>query len=121
MSRQKRTSKELEKARERANNLKSIDPNLDLGSGLTLAAFQTEIGSLQAHLESYNNQLSTLDAHANDLKAKERAIAALSERMLDGVSTKFGKDSNAYEQAGGVRKSERKKPTRKARPTLAAA
>ena len=25
----------------------------------------------------------------------------------------YGKDSNAYEQAGGVRKSERKKPERK--------
>ena len=115
MSRLKRTSKELEKAQERANNLKSIDAALDLGSGLTLAAYQAAIGGLQAKLEAYNNQISLLDAQANDLKAEEKSVAALSERMLDGISVKFGKDSNAYEQAGGVRKSERKKPVRKAK------
>ncbi|MGC1376147.1 MAG: hypothetical protein WA821_07995 [Anaerolineales bacterium] len=113
MSRRKRTSKELEKAQQRANNLKSIDAKLDLSNGLTLAAYQTEIASLQANLETYNNHLSALDAQANDLLAQEKAMAALSERMLEGVSAKYGKDSNAYEQAGGVRKSERKKPTRK--------
>ena len=113
MSRLKRTSKELEKARERANNLKSIDANLDLGSGMTLAAYQAGIASLQANLEAYNNQVSALDAKANDLLAQEKAMATLSERMLDGISLKYGKDSNAYEQAGGVRKSERKKPARK--------
>jgi chromosome segregation ATPase len=117
MSRLKRTSKELEKARERANNLKSIDANLDLGSGMTLAAYQAGIASLQANLETYNNQVSALDAQANDLLAQEKAMAALSERMLDGVSLKYGKDSNAYEQAGGVRKSERKKPVRKPKTT----
>ena len=113
MSRQKRTSKELEKARERANNLKQIDANLDLGSGLTLVAFQSAVAKLQTMLDAYNNQLTALDAQANDLLAAEKATAALSERMLEGVSVKFGKDSNAYEQAGGVRKSERKKPVRK--------
>jgi hypothetical protein len=33
--------------------------------------------------------------------------------MLNGVSVRFGKDSNEYEKAGGIRKSERKKPVRK--------
>ena len=113
MPRLKRTSKELEKAQQRANNLKSIDPALDLGSGLTLAAYQSAIHNLQTRLEDYNNQLSLLDSQANDLKAEEKSMAALSERMLEGVSVKYGKDSNAYEQAGGVRKSERKKPERK--------
>ena len=117
MSRLKRASKELKKAQDRANNLKSIDPKLDLGSGMTLAAYQAEIASLQANLEAYNNQLSALDAQANDLLAQEKAMAALSERMLDGVSLKYGKDSNAYEQAGGVRKSERKKSVRKPKTT----
>jgi hypothetical protein len=51
------------------------------------------------------------------LLAREKAMAALSERMLEGVSAKFGKDSNAYEQAGGVRKSERKKSVRKPKTT----
>jgi hypothetical protein len=32
--------------------------------------------------------------------------------MLAGVAAKYGKDSDEYEKAGGVRKSERKRPTR---------
>jgi len=117
MSRPRRTSKELEKAQVRANNLKSIDAKLDLGNGLTLAAYQADIAALQASLETYNNQVAALDAQANDLQAREKAMAALSERMLEGVSAKFGKDSSAYEQAGGVRKSERKKSVRKPKTT----
>ena len=35
------------------------------------------------------------------------------KRMLTGVATEYGKDSPEYEAAGGVRKSERKKPVRK--------
>jgi hypothetical protein len=117
MSRVKRKSKELEKAQARANNLRSIDAKLDLGNGLTLAAYQADIAALQETLLAYNNQLSALDALGNDLLAREKSMAALSERMLEGVSAKFGKDSNAYEQAGGVRKSERKKPVRKPKTT----
>jgi len=39
----------------------------------------------------------------------------LSEDMLLAVAAKFGKDSPEYEMAGGVRRSERKRPTRKAK------
>lgn len=68
---------------------------------------------MQAKLDAYNGLLNEIDALNNDILAGEKALGALSERMLDGVGVKFGKDSNEYEQAGGVRKSERKKPTRK--------
>ena len=113
MSRLKRSSKELVKAQSRATNLLSIDAQLDLGSGLTLTAYQAAITALQGKLDKYNNLLSEVDALNNDILAGEKAMAALSERMLNGVGVKFGKDSNEYEMAGGVRKSERKKPTRK--------
>ena len=36
-------------------------------------------------------------------------------RALNGVKFKFGDDSSQYEMAGGVRKSERKKPVCKAK------
>jgi len=114
MSRQKRTSKALVKAQERAEHLQSIDAQLDLGyEGLTLTAFQAAIASLQANLEAYNEQLAALDEQAAALLTEEKNLSALSERMLEGVSVKYGKDSLAYKQAGGVRKSERKKPARK--------
>ena len=38
-----------------------------------------------------------------------------SERILLAVAVKYGRDSNEYEMAGGVRKSERKRPVRKQR------
>ena len=51
----------------------------------------------------------------NDVIKTELALKDLSERMLMGVGSKFGKDSDEYEMAGGVRKSEHKKPVRKKR------
>ena len=43
MARRKRTSPSLDRASTRASALQSIDENLDLGNGLTLAAFNTAI------------------------------------------------------------------------------
>ena len=117
MARQKRTSRALEKARERADNLQSVDEQLDLGYGLTLGAFQAAMDSLQAHLKTYNEQLSALDDQAAALRAEEQNLQDIAERMLEGVSVKYGKDSLVYKQAGGVRKSERKKPARKPKTT----
>ena len=67
-------------------------------------------------MDSYNTLLSTVDEKLNKLKAQEKILDNWNERILVGVAAKFGKDSSEYEQAGGVRKSERKKP--KAKPAL---
>ena len=40
-------------------------------------------------------------------------LTALTTRALSGIRGFFGPDSDEYEQAGGTRKSERRKPTRK--------
>ena len=112
MARQKRTSKILDKAAKRADGLTSIDPQLDLG-GVTLAGFNTHIGKLRTDLSTYNTLMSDLDTLANGLTAQEAALAEYHNRMLSGVAARFGKDSSEYEAAGGVRKSERKKPIRK--------
>ena len=117
MARRKRNSKELDKARQRLTNLKSIAADLDLGNGLTAPAYQAEIDRQQAQLDHYNRQLSEIDALLNDLNAQEKVLAALNERMLEGVGVKYGKDSNEYEKAGGTRKSEYKKPSSRARST----
>ena len=57
--------------------------------------------------------LSTVDRAIASVEAAEAEVKNLSELMLLGVATKYGKDSYEYEMAGGVRKSERKRPTRK--------
>jgi hypothetical protein len=108
MGRLRRTSKVLEKAQLRAAGIKAVDPALDLGTGLTLASFDANINTLVAKLAAYNQMLASLDDLYNQLLTDEKALSDLSERMLAGVGARFGKNSSQYEQAGGVRKSERK-------------
>ncbi len=116
MARQKKLSPFLEGAQQRLNALSTIDPALDLGNGLTLAAYRAQVTSMQAKQDAYNALLSQADQAQNELLEAEKAIRDLSERMLAGVASKYGKDSSEYEMAGGKRKSERKRPTRKTPP-----
>jgi len=113
MARMKRKSASVDKAKTRSSSLVSIDKNLDLGNGLTLAGYNKQIGDTETVLNQYNAKLSELDAALNNLQASEDTLDDLTERMLIGVGAKFGKDSNEYEKAGGIRKSERKPPVRK--------
>lgn len=109
MARKKRTSPALDKAKKRATSLGSINPQLDLGNGLTLPDYEAQIGVLDAKLEAYNEWLSQGDAMLNDIKTFEKGLNTHSGRMLAGVKVKFGPDSNEYEMAGGVRESEAKR------------
>lgn len=113
MAYKKRASPVLEKAAKRLAGLASIDPALDLGGGLTLQAYRQQVESLQAKLEAYNTALSQVDELGNQIKAEEKKLKDLNERMLAGVAAKYGKDSDEYEKAGGIRKSERKRPVRR--------
>lgn len=115
MARRKRTSTSAAFAQSRANSLGSIDPNLDLGNGMTLAAYALAIKGTADKNDAYNTELSKLDGLLNDLEAGEAALDDLSTRMLAAVGVKYGKDSSEYEKAGGTRTSERKPPTRKAK------
>jgi hypothetical protein len=116
MGRIRRTSKVLDKAQTRSAGIKSINPTLDLSNGLTAASFDTAINTTQTALAEYNQALATVDEKYNALVAAEKALGDISERMLAGIAARFGKDSSEYEQAGGVRKSERKRPTRDSAP-----
>ena len=113
MARQKRKSNVLDSAQSRSAGLASISSTLDLGNGLTLVSFNSAIADARAKLDAYNAALSAVDSTNNTLLKVEKDLTALNERMLLGVAAKFGKDSNEYEMAGGVRKSERKRPVRK--------
>jgi hypothetical protein len=113
MARRKRTSDSITRAQTRAAAIKSIDPKLDLGKGLTLAAYEAVIAAANTKLASYNTKLSEVDELLNQLETDEEKIDDLSERMLGGIGAAYGKDSDEYEKAGGTKKSERKKPARK--------
>ena len=114
MSRRKRLSATLEKAELRAASMDSIAPKLDLGNGRTLEMYWEAINALRTKQQKYNAMLSNVDSLYNELLAEERALGEMSEHMLSGVKVKFGRDSYEYEMAGGVRRSERKRPQRRA-------
>ncbi|MFT3868896.1 MAG: hypothetical protein QM715_10605 [Nibricoccus sp.] len=113
MSRRKRTSsRALQNASARAAGIESIDPALDLGGGLTVAAYNAAIQDARDKQTKYNTLLAESDEAANVFEAAEANLRDLTERMLAAVSAKFGRDSNEYEQAGGKRKSDRKRAVR---------
>ena len=112
MPRDKKTSTTVEKAEQRLASLQSIDPNLDLGKGLTIPAFVEVIEAARRQVAAYNTTLSHLDAERTAMAEAEKAVRDFSEKMFLGVAFEYGKDSREYEMAGGVRKSQRKRPTR---------
>lgn len=113
MPRRKRGSKILEKARQRLAALKSIDSNFDFGGGVNAVSYEQAIEELETLVDDYNLTLSLADQRGGLVKDKEDFVGDLTERALIGAGTRYGKDSVQYNQAGGIRKSERKKPAPK--------
>lgn len=114
MPRKKRSSPVLDRGERRAAALKSVSPSLDLGEGLTLENYTLQLELLRSQLTTYNESLSFVDRALSTVRDTEKEIRDLSERMLIAVAAKYGKNSYEYEMAGGIRKSERKRPMRKA-------
>jgi hypothetical protein len=65
-------------------------------------------------MSAYNTTLSHLEADRAAMQEAEKAVSEMSEKMLIGVDLEYGKDSAECWMAGGVRKSQRKRPARKA-------
>jgi hypothetical protein len=113
MTRKKLASRALQTAERRAAGLQNIDDQLDLGGVLTLPIYERAIATLATKIKQYNSLLSAIDALRSEIKSDEYNLADLSAQMLKGVSCKFGADSFEYRSAGGVRRSERKRPVRR--------
>lgn len=96
-----RGSASLDKAQRRLALLKSIDESLDLGHGLTIEAYTHQIETTRATLEAHNTLLSNLDESRKTVAQMDRTLSELSERMLSGVATIYGRSSIEYAKAGG--------------------
>lgn len=101
MTRTKRTSAVFEKATHRMTGLRSIDPNLELSEGLSLAEYEMKVQTLQITLAHYNTLLSSVDEAAGQVAAQEQMVRQYSENMLMAIALRYGKDSLQYMQAGG--------------------
>ena len=113
MAQRTRESVSVTRAAERANRLQSVDANLDLGNGLTLAAYNAKLKATKTENDSYNTMKSALDGQLDKVEKLEKELDTMSVNMLAGVAIKHGRDSAEYEMAGGTRASDRKRPVRK--------
>jgi hypothetical protein len=110
MARTERTSTVLETARQRLAGLKSITPAPDFGAALSLAGYETDFTSLSSKLDAYNEELSRLDQLQNEVETIELALREKNVRLLSAAEAHYGPDSSEYEQVGGTRRSDRKRP-----------
>jgi len=113
MARARRKSVILEVARQRLAGLKSISSAPALGPTITLPAFQTLVTNFTNRLDGYNQKVAELDDEQNGIDADELVVRDWNKRVLSAVEAHFGPDSSEYEQVGGTRQSERKRPVRR--------
>ena len=121
MARARRSSSVLDSARQRLAGLKAINPAPNLGPALSLDIYEQEVTALSTSLDAYNQRLAGLDEMQNTLEAAEDSLRDKNKRILSAVEAQYGPDSSEYEQTGGTRTSERKRPTGRppgAGPTL---
>lgn len=119
IARTKKSSSHYDVAANRLAGLKSISTTLDLGNGLTVQTYEASVLDFRQKLDEYNTSLSMADSKLNIVQDAERKLRDMTERMLAGVASMYGKDSDEYEKAGGVRKSDRKKITKSSLPKAA--
>lgn len=112
MSRLKKIKSHFHVASVRYAAMKSIDPQLDLGFGLTLEQYGTDIKNFLNDLNAYNTALSLLDSQRHALLLKEKNLRDKTTRMLSGVATRFGRSSHEYRLAGGSYSTSRKSPSK---------
>ncbi|WP_375514538.1 hypothetical protein [uncultured Nostoc sp.] len=115
MSRQKRTSRILEKAELRSTGLKAIDSNMDFGDNCDLPNLTKSIEQLRTMLDAYNIALAMIDSDKTKIDEMEKSLSNLTDKMVRGVAFKYGKNSSEYEMAGGIRDSERIRKSRLSR------
>jgi hypothetical protein len=109
MPQQRRNSLAQTKAERRIEGLETISPTLDFGNGFSLVTYSEKLQDVKEKLAAHNQARSLVDKTQNDLLEAERALNDYSEHMLLNVASRYGKNSNEYEMAGGTRKSDRRR------------
>ncbi len=110
----KLNAKFIIEAEERLANIKSIDPNLDLGNGVSVPAFDKAIQKYHSDKLVYKTQIAASKGTMAALVDNEVQIRDLNQHLLIGIAAKYGLNSEEYAIAGGIRKVDRKQPKRKA-------
>lgn len=97
----------LEKTEQKLIGFKSINSSLDFGDSISVNHLTELTGELRNEIDEYNMMLTALDTAKGKIETLEKNIRETSERLVNGVASRYGKNSREYEMTGGVRKSER--------------
>jgi hypothetical protein len=98
-------SRSYERIYRRLRGMKAIDPQMDLGNGLTIENIELLTNELRDAMNSYNDRLAEAELIRSDLEELEKQANDVAERIFTGVATKYGRDSKEYQRVGGKRKS----------------
>lgn len=118
--REKTKSPIVEKAESRLNGMQVVDGKqetpVNYGNSkvpLMVAEMAAQIALVESKRSDYNKTLKAADEISNDIDAEENKLNEMCTKVLSVAVGQFGEDSDEYEQLGGTRKSDRKKPVRK--------
>lgn len=110
MARSPGTTAVLEITRKRLAGFKACKTKPTLGAELSPETIEADMAVIAARVAARDEAKAALDQMQNEI---ERLVTALNDkntRILAGVGAQLGKDSDEYEQVGGTRTSDRKKP-----------
>jgi hypothetical protein len=79
------------------DKIRSIDPKLDLGNGLTLDKFADNVKMTQAAIARYNTAAAELANMNRAMRAQETGLRKDLNRLVMGVGAKYGEASTQYE------------------------
>lgn len=96
---QQRQSAIIAKAQLELANLKAINPSLDLGEGLSIAALAKLVKETQDAIAQFNTAMATMATQRQLIRDKEAEIADLSQRIRLGVGARYGQNSQEYRLA----------------------
>lgn len=88
------------------------NPDFKLGT-LTKEELQTMIDDLRQEKGRMENLRTQLTAQVNTVNDKADSLHKLNVRLRGGYKATYGPNSSQYEQAGGKREQERKRPSSK--------
>src|SRR3954462_1717219 len=111
----KKGRKEVYTALADANQIATVwkeNPKLVLGEDVALKDFQQTISDASEADAEFIARSIELTAARNARLDKVKALRLLVTRARSGFRAQFGPDSTQYQQAGGTRVSQRRKPSR---------
>lgn len=97
---------------ERITRVWADNPTFSLGE-VTLAGLQAKIAEARQKREQLETLRMQTTALSNELEERTTELASIRTRALSGFRAVFGPNSTQYEQAGGTRQSEVRRPARK--------